>query len=145
MSKHTKILLADDDEDDFLFFQEALGRTKIEGVPASEIVTLNYVQNGVQALNHLTRHNTLQEDLLPDLIVLDLNMPILDGFAVLKEIKRNDRLKTIPVYLLTTSKSEEHKNECKKLGCAGFFSKPPQLSELQAIIEKMLTSNPDNL
>jgi len=83
-------------------------------------------------------------DPLPHLLVLDLNMPVMDGWAVLQEINKHQELKKIPVYVLTTSKSEEHMRKCKDLGCAGFFSKPPKLDELRIVLSQMLKHLSDN-
>ncbi len=134
------ILLADDDADDQEFFNAALSGLNIKGIDARSLVAVQAVYNGVEAMDFLlTRNNFRNRGTdLPDFIVLDLNMPVMDGFTVLQEMKEYEQLKNIPVYILTTSRDEGHKKKCLALGCAGFFSKPPKVSELQKVIETML-------
>jgi two-component system response regulator len=145
MQKSFHVLMADDDPDDHQFFREALREIKIGKFPAHEIVNLTSVYNGVQAIDYLLRRGIYAgvKDPVPDFIVLDLNMPIMDGFTVLKEITAHVSLKHIPVYILTTSLEEADKEKCRRLGCGGFFSKPPRLEELSTVILKMLYGVPE--
>jgi two-component system, response regulator len=136
MSRLIKILFIDDDENDYLFFQNALNKSTVEGISAKKLTALDYVKDGKTALEYLQRALTKKD--LPDLIILDLIMPIMDGLEVLRQIKQDGSLTGIPVYLLTSSKSDERKQECKKLGCVGFFLKPLHILELKSIIEKIL-------
>jgi CheY-like chemotaxis protein len=69
----------------------------------------------------------------PDLILLDLNMPMMDGFEALSIIKSNSNLQHIPVYILTTSKAEKDKANALKLGASGFYSKGASLKDIQRI------------
>jgi CheY-like chemotaxis protein len=134
MNPVINILLADDDPDDHDFFREAIN---LLNMPTCNVT---YVYNGLLAIDYLLKRESYENnrDPAPDLIVLDLNMPILDGFTTLTEIKKRERIKHIPVYILTTSRERQHIQKCLDLGCAGFFSKPPKLQELKEVIRKML-------
>lgn len=93
------ILIADDDEDDRMLAQDAL---KVSGSHA----TLEFVSDGVELLEYLRPAVATQSGVpIPDLLLLDLNMPRLDGRAALLEIKRDPKLRKLPVVVLTTSNS----------------------------------------
>jgi CheY-like chemotaxis protein len=145
MDKLIHILMADDDADDHKFFIDALSKIKIAGYVAKDVVSVYSVYNGVQAIDYLQKVGPFKKvyEELPDFIVLDLNMPFLDGFGVLKAMRENADLRTIPVYILTTGKDDQFKKQCLELGCAGFFSKPGKLEELNRVVEKMLNATPD--
>ncbi len=112
--KPRTILIVDDNEDDY----EALARAfKKVGLYGS--VTL--CTTGQMALDMLkTQENTE----LPSLILLDLNMPSLDGFQVLQKLKSDERLKTIPVVIWTTSSNEKDINACYRIGVNAYMQKP---------------------
>lgn len=123
------ILLADDDIDDRSFFEKAL----------SEIpVTTNFisVNNGEQLMQYLTEHTTD----LPDLLFLDLSMPLKTGFECLSEIKESDLLKEIRVVMLTTSFTkgfdleDNLKNTLVRMGAANYIRKPVEFEELKTVI-----------
>jgi CheY-like chemotaxis protein len=113
------ILLIDDDLDDHELFNEAISE-----------INPGYIRkmamNGEEALNLLRT-----EDNLPDLIFLDLNMPRLNGKNCLAEIKKDDRLKNIPVIIFSTSSSPKDIEETRQLGAVGFFTKPSNFLELR--------------
>jgi CheY-like chemotaxis protein len=134
MKDTINILLVDDDLDDHEFFKAAIH--SIENVNCS----VSYVFNGRQAMDYLLKTNAYKNinDPLPDFIALDVNMPVMDGFEFLKELKKNEKFRNIPVYILTTSRDISHLKKCKDLGCDDFFSKPPSLNELTSVIKKML-------
>jgi CheY-like chemotaxis protein len=145
MAKFFHILLVDDDPDDHQFFREALRGLKIGNHIANEVVNVSSVYNGVQAMEYLLKggvYATAAEP-VPDFVVLDLNMPGMDGFEVLKQIRKKPEFAMLPVYVLTTSRDVKHKSACKELGCTGFFSKPPKKEELRVVISKMINSEPD--
>ena len=74
---------------------------------------------------------------LPCLIILDINMPVLDGKEALSFIKRNERLSDIPVVVFTTSASELDKLYCKRLGTE-MITKPPSYTKLESVVVKLL-------
>lgn len=94
------ILMVEDNPADIRLTQEAFKENKIS-------VNLHIAKDGVEAMDFLKKHHPYAKMPTPDLIILDLNMPKKDGREVLKEIKEDPLLKTIPVVVLTISQSEE--------------------------------------
>jgi CheY-like chemotaxis protein len=127
MKKHT-ILWADDDADDLSLMKEIL----LKHNRNYEIVE---VSNGKEALDFLEQ--SLQTSTLPSLIILDINMPILDGKETLSIIKKIEGYKAIPVVVFTTSNSELDKMFCKKYHVE-MITKPPHYKSLEAAVLKLL-------
>jgi CheY-like chemotaxis protein len=135
MKINYSIIITDDDQDD----QEFL-ITAVKGIePGCEIKTAN---DGVQLLDVLLKRNAFwdSDQLLPDLIILDLNMPIMDGYDALKQIKNNDKLKEIPVFILTTSTNEYDHIKSIAYGAKAFYSKPMVASDLVDIMKKIFSN-----
>jgi CheY-like chemotaxis protein len=80
---------------------------------------------------------TVKEEQLPEVIVLDLNMPEMGGMEILRQLKTSPEYQQIAVYILTTSQSAAFKERCVKEGAAGFYSKPNTISELHAILNEI--------
>lgn len=99
-NKPITILMAEDNATDVMLTKEALAHAKL-------LNTLHVVDDGIEAMDFLHRRGKHLKAPQPDLILLDLNMPRKNGQEVLAEIKASDRLKHIPVVILTTSKAEE--------------------------------------
>lgn len=114
-----KILMADDDADDRLLAKEALEESKLK-------YSLEFVTDGIELLEYLTSQGGFSDNPkpLPGIILLDLNMPRLDGLETLKKIKKDRRLRLIPVVVLTTSSAEEDLVRSYALGAASFLTKP---------------------
>ena len=116
------ILVADDDIDDHDFLREAFQTKGFEG-------NLFFVTDGQQLINYLEQYKTANKtSSLPGLILLDLNMPLCNGFQALEEIKNNETLKSIPVSILTSSLRQEDEDICLSLGCDNFYRKPNNIS-----------------
>jgi CheY-like chemotaxis protein len=113
------ILMADDDAEDCLLVRDALEETKL---PHS----LRFAADGEEVLEYLHRQGQYADGRAPrpDLILLDLNMPKKDGREVLRHLKADRRLRTIPVVVLTTSASEDDVAYCYEMGASSFVSKP---------------------
>lgn len=114
------ILMADDDEDDRLLTQDALRESRV-------LNSLYCVEDGVELLEYLRKEGKYASDEpcpRPSLILLDLNMPRMDGREALRNIKSDDRLRGIPVVILTTSKQEEDMVRGYNLGAASYITKP---------------------
>jgi CheY-like chemotaxis protein len=124
------ITLADDDEDDRLFFTDAFDELKINTV-------VNTVKNGRELINFLNHPETV----LPNIIFLDLNMPILNGIDSLKEIKQNDRYKDIAIAIYSTSSSEEDIENTFVLGANIYIKKPSNFNDLKKILSDVVTIN----
>lgn len=119
------ILLADDDEDDRLMAAEALEEAEVQN-------PLVCVEDGVELLDYLfgTGPHADAPPPLPGLILLDLNMPRIDGREALARIKASDELRLIPIVVLTTSQAEEDVFRTYDLGVNSFITKPIKFDEL---------------
>src|SRR5690606_38825923 len=109
MLHHPFMLIADDDEDDIYLLDAAFKESHLD-------VKVDFVQNGLEVLSYLDKINGSNP--LPDLIVLDLNMPLLSGPETLLKLKGSMRYNKIPVVILTTSISEKEKAHCLEMGAA---------------------------
>jgi len=129
--KNFTILFADDDLDDQELVSRAFASSKVP-------VTVVSVGDGIQLLDYLyRRYNFRHVAKTPDLILLDLNMPLMDGFEALKIIKSNPQLKDIPVYIVTTSRQESDKKIAAELGARGFYSKGSSSKQIQRIVKEV--------
>ncbi len=100
MNKEVRILLIEDNEGDILLTLEALKAARIHNV-------VDVLKDGEKAMQFLRKEGEFKEAVTPDLILLDINLPKLDGIEVLANIKNDEILKIIPVVMLTTSDSEK--------------------------------------
>ena len=119
-AKPITILLADDDEDDRLMTRDALRDARLHN-------DLRFVVDGVDLMEYLQRrgrYTNPADSPRPGLILLDLNMPRMDGREALEAIKRDSDLRAIPVVVLTTSKAEEDIVRTYDLGVNSFITKP---------------------
>jgi CheY-like chemotaxis protein len=123
-SKHS-VFIVDDDEDDRMSMRDAFMENKHSH---------NYVfmHNGDQLIGHFASDPVVKH---PSLILLDLNMPGKDGREVLREIKKNDDLKPIPVIVVTTSSSAKDRETSYKLGANCFVTKPDSYQALVALTD----------
>lgn len=125
-----RILLADDDEDDRDIFVNVL-------TEVSNTVHITIAHNGQNALDILSR-----TDVLPDIIFLDLNMPIMGGAECLKQLKANPKLKDIPVFIYSTSSNREHVEETFSGGASLYIAKPESYTGLRNMAKTVLALNP---
>ena len=123
--RYNTILLIDDDRDDRDFFADALKRISVE-------TTLIAMEDAAVALQRCETR-----EIIPDVIVLDLNMPGMKGEEFLIQIKKNNQLKDIPVFILTTSSLLSTIETMKSLGAAEFYTKPNALIDLVGILKKV--------
>lgn len=121
-----EILLVEDDPADVDLTQIALSRCQLQ-------VTLQVATNGDEAIDYLHQKQQRDREQLPDLILLDLNLPGLSGREVLQFIKTDDRLKHIPIVVLTSSDSEQDIFKSYKLGANCYVTKPLGLREFEKI------------
>ena len=115
-----KILVADDDADDRAILQDAMAELNAEQV-------LCFAQNGEDVLRLLGKE--FNADYKPALIILDLNMPKLNGTETLRRIKGDDRFKTVPVIIYSTSLNPMEKDKCMMLGAHSYITKPVTFKE----------------
>ena len=119
------ILYAEDDFDDFESVREALDQ-----LSANQL--LLHAKNGAEAVSFIENATVL-----PSLVVVDLNMPVMDGKEVLQWLKQRNEYNTIPVMIFTTSSREEDVKLCQKHGCT-FFRKPTLYRDLLHVAQTML-------
>jgi len=122
------ILLVEDNPGDVRLTKEALKESKIKN-------SLYVVDNGEAAIDFLYKRNGFEDATIPDLIILDLNLPKKDGKEVLTEIKLDEDLKHIPVVVLTTSKSEEDILKSYKLYANCYITKPLELDNFIEVVK----------
>jgi two-component system, response regulator len=132
-AKPITILMADDDPDDCVLTKEALEDARL-------INDLRFVENGEELLEYLRRQGKYAPPAdapFPGLILLDLNMPRKDGRTVLKEIKDDPDLRSIPVVVLTTSKADEDIYKSYDLGVNSYIVKPVTFEALVDILQTL--------
>lgn len=119
MSNLRHILLVDDSSQDIELALAALAEYR----SATDIVTL---RDGTEALDYLFHRGDFagRSEVKPDVILLDLKMPKVDGMEVLRQVKNTACLKTIPVVMMTSSREEQDLAECYRLGVNAYFVKP---------------------
>jgi len=116
----SKILVADDDADDRAILQDAMAELNAGQV-------LCFAQNGEDVLRLLSKE--FNADYKPALIILDLNMPKLNGTETLRRIKSDDRYKNVPVIIYSTSLNPMEKDKCMMLGAHSYITKPVSFKE----------------
>jgi CheY-like chemotaxis protein len=121
------ILLADDDSDDRELFEDALNIV-------AEGLILKTAENGIEALQLLDQFSEM-----PDLIFLDMNMPLMNGYDCLKTIKTNEQTRHIPVIIFSTSVQEETVNAVYNSGASLYAVKPNSFAGLKELQKKILS------
>ncbi|MBN2789886.1 MAG: response regulator [Candidatus Delongbacteria bacterium] len=127
--KEFKVLLVEDNPDHAMIARMTL--EKIE-----KISTIDHVDDGKKALNYLF-HDRASAKALPNLTILDLNLPEFDGFEVLKEIRKHELLSGLPVVVLTTSRNDSDVRKAIDLGIIEYFVKPLDKNRLSEILESL--------
>ena len=125
------ILMADDDPDDRMLMKEALEENELPHY-------IDFVVDGAELLDYLhKRGKFVNKSLRPNLIILDLNMPKVDGFKALQLIKKNLNLKDIPVYILSTSGDKFHIEKALNLGAAGYYRKSTKFDDIVTMVSEV--------
>ena len=127
MKKQLNILLADDDQDDREFFDKALKELPISA-------QLTTVHDGEQLMTYLSENS----ETLPTVLFLDLNMPRKNGFECLAEIKQNEKLKSLPVVIFSTSFSQDKITMLFNKGARVYVRKPSNFEQLIEVIHNAL-------
>ncbi len=127
--KLASILLVEDNEGDILLTQEAFEESQIK-------TEINVARNGQEALDYLYKKGEYTEVKKPDLILLDINIPVFNGHEVLKKIKSDPVLKKIPVIMLTTSSNEKDIEKAYENHANSYVRKPLNMEDfLKAILK----------
>ncbi len=124
MRKSKHILLVEDDQVDVMTVKRALKEINVTN-------QLDVVSNGEEALRFL---NNSEND-MPGIILLDLNMPKMNGIEFLQIAKKDDKLKSIPVVVLTTSKDDQDKVDSFSFGIAGYMIKPVDYRKFVEVVK----------
>ncbi len=130
MAMGIDVLLVEDSPGDIRLTQEAFRA-------ANSDIRLHVAMDGVEALAFLAQEGEHAEAPRPDLILLDLNLPKKDGREVLKHIRGDEGLKSIPTVILTTSDSVIDINQSYKLQANSYLSKPVQLDKFETIVRSI--------
>jgi CheY-like chemotaxis protein len=128
------VLLADDDIDDREMFEEILADNQ-------QVKLVGSVENGQELLSFLLN---LETSALPDLIVLDHNMPKMNGIQTLDALKKDEKYQHIPVVIFSTYCDNKLLTECTNLGAAMVFTKPSSFDEYEDMITAFLGIIPEN-
>ena len=122
-----KFALADDDADDAELFCEALAAV-------NPSIACEHASNGRILLEKISN----QKSELPDIIFLDINMPEMNGWDSLTELKKHSSLRDIPVVMYSTSSTYRDMQAAKKLGANFFYTKPDNFRQLKSFLEKLI-------
>lgn len=125
-----EILLAEDNEDDVFLTLNAFSRVKVRN-------NIHVVPDGVKALQYLRGEEEYAGAPRPDLILMDLNMPRMDGHSLLAEIKKDPALKSIPVVILTASEARDDVEKNYGLQASCYIIKPMKAEDFDRILERL--------
>jgi CheY-like chemotaxis protein len=121
------VLLVDDDDGDLLMIEEALASS-------GTVHRIHVVHDGQEALDFLRHAGKHRDAPRPDVVLLDLNMPRMDGRQVLAEVKGDEELRNIPIVVLTTSRSPVDIRSSYDLHANAYVTKPMNLDELTDVV-----------
>ena len=127
MKKEVKILLVEDNEGDIVLTMQALKKAKVSN-------GIQVVKDGEAALQYLRKQGQYKKAETPDLILLDINLPKIDGIEVLTEIKKDESLMIIPVVMLTTSDSEKDIMESYQHHANCYITKPVDFQKFMDVM-----------
>ncbi|MFB8787406.1 MAG: response regulator [Potamolinea sp.] len=129
-SKSVEVLLVEDDPGDIELMEIAFQRSQL-------LIPLKVVNDGEEAIAYLRKQGEYANAVEPDLILLDLNLPRLNGQEVLQAIKSDEQLKHIPVVILTTSKAQEEVMKSYNLGASAYMTKPVDMEGFSTIVKSL--------
>ncbi len=122
-----EVLLAEDNDDDVELTRQGFRRAKL-------LVNLHRVEDGEKCMAFLRKEGEYENVPTPDLILLDLNMPKMGGREVLAEMIKDDRLKGLPVVILTTSEQEEEVLKMYEMRCSSYIVKPVDFDQFLKVV-----------
>jgi CheY-like chemotaxis protein len=128
MGKPVEILLVEDSPGDTRLVQENLKEAKVRN-------NLSVVTDGVEAMAYLRKEGKYKDEVTPDMVLLDLNLPKKDGREVLAEMKADENLKRIPVVVLTISQAEEDVLRSYNLHANAYVTKPVDLKQFMLAVK----------
>ena len=131
--RECRVVLIEDDPDDVFLFRRALDEVR---AAAEREIAFEHVDNELDALYFVSSHDLV--DRLPDVLVLDLNMPELDGVKFLRTMRESFLLRDIPVFVLTTSTEDAVHVAARRAGADKVFVKPNNASALMTIAQEIV-------
>ena len=126
---HKLILIGEDDIDDKEILEEIFSSM-------DSLIKLTFINDGQKLVSFL-ENATLEN--LPGLIILDYNMPHLNGAEILRSIQQNEKVKNIPKIIWSTANADGFKNICLQLGAREYLVKPSRFKDLESMIKQMLS------
>lgn len=129
-SRIAEILLVEDNADDVFLTREAFDAAGLR-------VNLHHVDNGEKCMQFLYRKGSYADVPTPDLILLDMHMPVMDGYEVLTEIVKDEKLRHLPVVVLTTSYEAADIQKMYDLRCNSYITKPVDFDNFVKVIAQL--------
>ncbi|OOG39992.1 response regulator [Polaromonas sp. A23] len=129
-SRIAEILLVEDNADDVFLTREAFDAAGLR-------VNLHHVDNGEKCMQFLSRKGPYADVPTPDLILLDMHMPVMDGYEVLTEIVKDEKLRHLPVVVLTTSYEAADIQKMYDLRCNSYITKPVDFDNFVKVIAQL--------
>jgi chemotaxis family two-component system response regulator Rcp1 len=128
MGRDLNILLVEDNEGDIRLIREAFSERCIN-------YDFSLARDGEEALNYLYRRGEFKEAVKPDIILLDINLPKINGFEILQKIKEDPELRRIPVIIISSSSSQEHIYRSYDLRANSYLTKPSDFDEYIDVVK----------
>ncbi|MDO8965257.1 response regulator [Algoriphagus sp.] len=142
---HIHILLVEDNEGDILLMNEAL-------LKRPSVKKVSVAKNGQEGIDFVNKEKNFQDAETPDLIILDINLPLKNGYEVLKALKGSEKTRMIPIIVFTTSSTAKDVDKSYEALANLFVSKPSNIEEIEQAVDSLesfwtglikLHSNPD--
>lgn len=130
MAPDFSILLVEDDEVDIMNIKRSFEKNKIAN-------NLHIAHNGLEALKMLRGDNMPKPDPLPKIVLLDINMPKMNGIEFLQEIRKDPELRSLTVFVLTTSNEDQDRWDAYDLNVAGYILKPVGMDKFMGAVSKL--------
>lgn len=129
--KEILFVVSEDDDDDFFMIEKAIEHEVLNNFQ------IKRVEDGEELIEFLNSQLNVKKPPQPIVVLLDLNMPKKDGRQALREIKANEKLKKIPILVLTTSEAKDDVYQAYQLGANAYFIKPSSFKEFQQMLQTL--------
>ncbi len=125
-----RVLLVEDNDDHAFLANEAFASSRL-------LVDLHHVDNGVKCMQFLRREAPYQRVWRPDLVLLDIHMPLMDGFEVITAVRADPQLKNLPVVVMSTSGEDQGVRRMYELGCNSYVTKPVGFEGFVGVVRQL--------